>query len=337
MHGRVKRVFIGVAVVAVLAVLSGVSYEQWSRSDVLDNHPPPGRLIEVGGHQLHLNCAGSGSPTIVLEAGGGMNGSLHAAQVQPEIAKSHRVCSYDRAGTMWSDRRDGPLSAARIANDLHSLLEIAPEPGPYVMVGYSLGGLFIRVFAQEYPQDVAGMLFVEPSHPEQRERFASISGDEPNEYSQWEYLKLRFLSETGVMRLLGIGDDPDPSDAAMIANDFTPYGVVTYLEQELAWQDIAAEAAAAASFDDMPMIVLTGELLVIPATPEEAADMSPEELRIWNEEGRLTYQLHAEIAKLSTNSEQRVIEGSGHQMFRDAPNAVIRGVHDVISKCCSDE
>ncbi len=334
---RIRYVFFCIAAVAVLAIVSGVIYEQWSRRDVVDRHPPPGRMVEVDGHKLHLNCTGSGSPTIVLEAGAGTNGSLHFAQVQPEIAKSHRVCSYDRAGMMWSERRDGTRSAMRTVDDLHSLLEIATEPPPYVMVGYSMGGLFIRVFAERYPQEVVGMLFVEPSHPEQSERGASIEGNDPYEYSQWTHLKLRVQVETGVARLFGILDDPDPSITAMIVNDFTPYGVVTYLEQELARQDLDAEAAAASAFDDMPIIVLTGELQIIPATPEEAADMSPDEVRIWNEWADLWYQLHAEIAELSTNSEHRVIDGSGHSMSREVPDAVIRGVHDVVTMCCGDE
>ena len=87
----------------------------------------------------------------------------------------------------------------------------------------------------------------------------------------------------------------------------------------------------------MLILVLTGGLLVVPATPEEAADMSPEEVRIWNEKARLHYQLHAEIAGLSTNSEHRVVDGSGHSMSNEVPEAVVLGVQDFLAKCCGDE
>jgi pimeloyl-ACP methyl ester carboxylesterase len=337
MLGRAKRVFFGIAVVAVLTIVSGIFYEQWSRHDVVNKYPPPGRMIDVGGHKLHLNCTGSGSPTVVMESGWNTTGSLSFVRVQPEIAKSQRICSYDRAGIMWSERRDGTPSAAQIAGDLHRLLENASEAAPYVMVGYSMGGLLIRVFSQQYPQDVAGMVFVEPSHPEAEERFASIEGYEPYEYPRWTYLKQRVLIETGVARLFGILDIPSLPSEAMIANDFAPYGFVAYVAHDLAWAQISTEAAAASSFNDMPIIVLTGGLQIAPPTPEEAADMSPEEVRILNEEGRLYHQLHAEIAGLSTNSEHRVIEGSGHSMSNDAPEAVVRGVQDIIVKCCGDE
>jgi pimeloyl-ACP methyl ester carboxylesterase len=337
MLGRAKRVFFGIAVVAVLTIVSGIFYEQWSRHDVVNKYPPPGRMIDVGGHKLHLNCTGSGSPTVVMESGWNTTGSLSFVRVQPEIAKSQRICSYDRAGIMWSERRDGTPSAAQIAGDLHRLLENASEAAPYVMVGYSMGGLLIRVFSQQYPQDVAGMVFVEPAHPEAEERFASIEGIEPYEHPRWTRLKERALAETGAMRLFGIWDIPNLPSEAMIANDFIPYGFLAFVEQEVAWADISTAAAGASSFGDMPILVLTGELMFAPPTPEEAADMSPEEVRILSEARHIHYQLHAELAGLSTNNEHRVIEGSGHSMSIDAPEAVVRGVQDIIVKCCGYE
>lgn len=180
----VKRIFFIVVAFTLLAAVSGVVYEQWSRHNLVANHPPPGRMVEVNGHKLHLNCTGSGSPTVVFESAWGLMGSLDFVLVQPEIAVSHRTCTYDKAGISWSERRTGTPSAIQIADDLHTLLANASESGPYVLAGRSLGGLLIRVFAQRYPQDVAGMLFIEPSHPEQFERFAAIDGSEPQEYPQ---------------------------------------------------------------------------------------------------------------------------------------------------------
>jgi pimeloyl-ACP methyl ester carboxylesterase len=337
MHARIKHLSLSVAGLTGLAVVSGVLYEQWSRWDAGNEHPPPGLMVEVDGHRLHLNCTGSGSPTIVMESGGGTTGSLSFVLVQPEIAKSHRVCSYDRAGIMRSERRDGTPSAVQIADDLHSLLTNASEPGPYVIVGYSLGGLFIRVFEQKYPEEVVGMLFVEPAHPEDWERLDPLEGSEAYEYSSWNHLKQLFLTGTGIARLTGFGNFENLPDEAMIANDFRPYSYPAFDKEMFALPQMHAEAAETSALGDLPIIVLTGEQMLAPPTPEAAASMSPEEVRNWNEWVRVLFEMREEIAALSTNGEHRVIEGSGHSMSYDAPDAVIRGVHDVVAKCCSDQ
>jgi pimeloyl-ACP methyl ester carboxylesterase len=126
---------------------------------------PPGRLFDVGGFRLHLNCAGSGGPTVVLDAALG-GSSVSWALVQPEIARFTRVCSYDRAGFGWSDAGPLPRTAGRIAGELRTLLERAGEAPPYLLVGHSFGGLVARVFASRYPADVAGMVLVDTAHAE---------------------------------------------------------------------------------------------------------------------------------------------------------------------------
>jgi pimeloyl-ACP methyl ester carboxylesterase len=324
-----KRIFFGVAAVAVLAIVSGVFYEQWSRHEVVDKHPPPGRMVDVDGHKLHLNCAGSGSPTVILESGGGWTGSLSFVLVQPEIAKSHRVCSYDRAGTMWSERGHKNPSVTLIADSLHELLRNASESPPYIMVGYSLGGLMVREYASRYPLDVQGMVLVESSHPEQEERYASITGSEPYEYPRWTALKERALAEVGAMRLLGmLAYEHIPSEA-MISNEFLPYSNVAYQREITPFFKNALGAKEMSSLGDMPLIVLTGEEMISNATPEESAEMSPDEIRIWDEGVRVLFEMREELAALSTNSEHRVVEGAGHSISYDAPEAVVRAVNDV--------
>jgi pimeloyl-ACP methyl ester carboxylesterase len=125
----------------------------------------PGRLIDVGGFRLHLNCAGEGRPTVVLDAALG-GSSVSWALVQPEVAKFARVCSYDRAGFGWSEAGPMPRTAGRIADELRTLLDRAGERPPFVLVGHSFGGLVARIFAARYPELVAGMVLVDPAHPE---------------------------------------------------------------------------------------------------------------------------------------------------------------------------
>ena len=136
-------------VLAVLVVASvGGGYETVRESLDARAYPMPGQLVDVGGHRLHLHCTGSGSPTVVLEPGqGGVSSDL--GWIAPAVARDTRVCVYDRAGRGWSDAADGPQDGAQIAADLHTLLDRAHVPGPYVLAGHSFGGLYVQTFAAQ--------------------------------------------------------------------------------------------------------------------------------------------------------------------------------------------
>ena len=126
----------------------------------------PGELINIGSHRLHINCIGEGSPTVIIDSGiGGF--SLEWSRVQNKLSNEFRVCSYDRAGYGWSDPGPTPRTTVRISRELRILLSEAEVKGPYILVGHSFGGYNIRYFASEYPDLVAGMVFVDASHPEQ--------------------------------------------------------------------------------------------------------------------------------------------------------------------------
>lgn len=126
---------------------------------------PPGRLVDVGGFRLHINCAGQGSPCVVFDAALG-GSSLSWSLVQGEVARFTRACSYDRAGFGWSDPGPFPRTAGRIANELRLLLDRAGEAPPFVVVGHSFGGLVMRVFATRFRHDTAALVLVDPAHPE---------------------------------------------------------------------------------------------------------------------------------------------------------------------------
>ena len=128
-------------------------------------HPPPGRLVDVGGHRLHLYCTGSG---VADRGAGGAVGRGDAAMGMGAagVAEHTRVCSYDRAGHGWSDPVDHPQDGAEIATDLETLLDRAGEAGPYVLVGHSIGGLYVRIFADRRPDLVAGMVLLDATHPD---------------------------------------------------------------------------------------------------------------------------------------------------------------------------
>jgi pimeloyl-ACP methyl ester carboxylesterase len=127
---------------------------------------PLGKLVDVGGRRLHINCTGTGNPTIVMEAGAG-DFSFDWSLVQPKVAKFARVCTYDRAGYAWSDAGPTPRTMQQIIYELHTGLITAGLNAPYVLVGHSLGGLIVRVYANQYPKEVAGMILVDSSHEDQ--------------------------------------------------------------------------------------------------------------------------------------------------------------------------
>jgi pimeloyl-ACP methyl ester carboxylesterase len=153
-----------VAGLALLGAALGVVYQALGRRRDASVYPPPGRLVDLGTHRLHLLEAGDGSPTILLEAGL-MSTVLSWSELQRALAGSFRVVSYDRAGLGWSELGPMPRTADRIVEELHTLLDRATIAPPYVLVGHSFGGLTMPLFAARFPDEVAGMVLVDPVAP----------------------------------------------------------------------------------------------------------------------------------------------------------------------------
>lgn len=158
------HLIVWLSVFACAAISLGALYQALGARHDRKRFPPPGRLVELGGHRLHLLESGSGSPTIVLEAGL-MSTILSWSDLQRALAPSHRVVSYDRAGLGWSDLGPLPRTADRIVDDLHTLLNRAAIPPPYILVGHSFGGLTMPLFAARFPGEIAGMVLVDPVAP----------------------------------------------------------------------------------------------------------------------------------------------------------------------------
>jgi len=316
-----KRISLGLATIVIAVILGGVGFEQWSRWSVARDFPPSGQVIMIDGAAMHLHCSGTGSPTVVLEAGLDITGSLAWATVQPEISSLTRVCSYDRAGIYRSERRSEIPTARGISGRLHSLLEAASETPPYVLVGHSLGGPLIRVFADRYPQDVAGLVFVDASHPDQMQRFsaesvAAMDGPSP--------ILLSTLAATGMLRL---SDAPFPenmpAEARSIAKRFAPQSIPGVLSELETLETILAEAGESAGFGNLPLIVLAAGRLPDELPPGMTEELAADISTVWSE-------LQAEHTTLSTNSEQRVIEDATHYIQFDNPDAVNRAIRDVV-------
>jgi pimeloyl-ACP methyl ester carboxylesterase len=147
----------------VLLVVGGFAFETVMRAGDATRYPPPGRIVEVDGHPMHLYCTGAGSPTIILETGAA-GYSMNWVSVQPALSRLTRVCSYDRAGYGWSEPRPEARTVWQISHELHALLANSGERGPYVLVGASNGGLYARGFALEYPDEAAGLVLVDATY-----------------------------------------------------------------------------------------------------------------------------------------------------------------------------
>lgn len=284
---------------------------------------PPGRLVDIGGRRLHIHCRGPiapARPTIVLEAGLGES-SLTWAGVAPALAERHRVCAYDRAGQGWSDPRSGEHSAAATVADLHTLLNAAGEPGPYLLVGHSLGGLYARLFAQRYPDEVAGLALLDPSHEEMTSRLPpdwQASVRRANEEAVAALRTPALLADLGLAALFPPLAPADPrlppeAQAALRALGGASGRGFRALALEIgASEAVLAELRAAGVTDlgDLPLVVVKAGASAPAEPPPGLSPFTP------------SYDLHAELAAQSSRGRLVVLEGSTHYVHYDAPERV---------------
>lgn len=204
-HHRVathfRRALIVVLALVVGLPLAGAAYELVMASSDQERYPPPGRMVDVGGYQLHLHCVGQGGPTVVLSSGAG-GFSAEWSLVQPELARAGRVCSYDRAGLGWSEAGVGDHSPGAAADDLFKLLAAGGEPGPYILVGQSHGARATLIFARRHPQLVAGVVLVDPRsvYVDDHQTPAEAAAEHA-EFASFAQ-QLTVLTRLGVVRLL---------------------------------------------------------------------------------------------------------------------------------------
>jgi pimeloyl-ACP methyl ester carboxylesterase len=301
-------------VIAVLLLVSLAGGYETVRAELDENaYPPPGRLVDVGSHRLHLQCTGSGSPTVVLEPGAGMT-SASTALVDEAVASETRVCVYDRAGRGWSEPADTRQDADRIATDLHTLLDRANVPGPYVLVGHSFGGHYVRAYAAHYPDEVAGMVLVD-STPPADEGGATTTGDEGSYDATGRVAALGSIAaRVGIARLIGLTDYaelPPRSRAEARASVATPEHLRSTIEEYAEGSRSAREAAALTDLGDKPLVVLTAG--------------------VGSDAGWMADQRR--MAQLSTNSSHRVVDGATHGglvIEREPAEATSRAIVDVV-------
>ncbi|MSR02270.1 MAG: alpha/beta hydrolase [Gemmatimonadetes bacterium] len=319
-----KRLGLGALALLAAAIVIGAGYEARMRRQAAANHPAPGQLVDIGGRRIHLDCRGSGLPIVVLEAGLDMNGSLAWAKVHDSIAVTTRTCAYSRAGMMWSDDNPNQQDATTVAADLHAVLTTAGEKPPYVMVGHSLGGPYIMTFTKLHPAEVAGLVFVDASHPEQFQRFNDVLGRKL-EPPVGPLRAAAAFAWAGVVRVAMPGaaaaDSVGQAKAA-----YAPTSIGPMLEEMDALESSMAQAGTFRELGNRPLVVLTA-MAPTDTNQLKALKMSQEESVRFQAAWKT---MHEEEASWSTQSEHVLVPDATHYIQYDRPDIVIAAVRRVV-------
>jgi pimeloyl-ACP methyl ester carboxylesterase len=313
------RTSLSIGVFCTFVIMASATYNAIARLWFRAHHRATGQTYAVGGRKMYIECTGSGSPTLVLDAGLG-NNSVIWAKVQPELAKTTRVCAYDRAGFGLSEARPAPRDADHIAAELHDLLIQANIPRPIVLMGHSIAGIYMRDYAAHYPQDLAGLVFVDGSTPMQQDnpaiKAAGGSGLPP-----W-YIPTLFRTAfiVGIPRLLGKCSShtsgPDHEAAQRQAEEFCEVHVNSPLSEARSIEQSGQETVHSGPYGDLPILVFSHDPAKSLPT-ENAAQRKVE--GVWN-------QMQEDLKRLSTRSRRIIAKGSGHYIQSERSDLIDKEV-----------
>ena len=295
------RILISLCGLIGVAVLTGATYQWLATRKELAATPPPGQLVDIGGYRLHLWCTGDGAPAVILDTG--LGGSTPDwGFVQPDVARFTRVCSYDRAGMGYSDPGPSPRTARRIASELAELLVRSGIGGPVVLVGASIAGFDVRVFASDHPERAAGLVLVDASHEDQAHEVPRMARFVP------------LLSTIGVLRLFGVSfgqriESLAPSVRQFArATSFRAAGYQAAADEIIHIRDSASEVRSSRRKLTIPVLVVTGG---------QGADET------WQ-------QLQRDQASLSERGCLMIAQQSGHVVSVDQPDVVVDAIRTVV-------
>jgi pimeloyl-ACP methyl ester carboxylesterase len=302
----------------------------------LEVYGRPQQLVDIGGRRLNLFCLGDGSPTVILE--GGLGDSTFAwRKVHAELAKTTRVCAYDRAGYGFSDPGPLPRDTAHLADDLAALTEAAPLRPPYVLVGASLGGMIVRLYADSHLREVGGMVLIDPHIEHEERRLTPVSpGFLPRIEEETEELRVCLAAvEAGVpapgsKAATDCVSDPDPEFPAAVNAHFTELSShPAFYRESLSEQAESFSAgsdqvaASKRSYGDLPLIVLT-------ATKPSSRDPNHRDPE-FEARAKVVSAMHDEVAHLSSRGVNRSVAAT-HNTMLDAPQLVIGAVNEVVTE-----
>jgi pimeloyl-ACP methyl ester carboxylesterase len=296
---RLRRVALGLIATLVLFIGAGAMFQVYASARDTRDFPPPGRLVDVGGVRLHLKCSGeaNGDPTVVLENGLTAISSLWF-RVQSELEQEVHVCTYDRAGIGWSDLTSRPRDPASVARELHTLLVVAGVGGPYVLAGHSIGAIYAQAFQALYPNEVAGIAFIEGSP---RDNFATAKGQRNLKQTLRIFSSFPTLARFGFMHVMpwcSGRDFPERAAAEIHAACSAVHG----------WQ------ASRAELNEITAFAPLGDLSALPIAVVSAGDHLAADAEWTTKQHRL--------AGLSAKSSHEIIAGADHgSVLKDKDDA----------------
>ena len=333
-----RRVLLGLVLLIVVLLAVGAVYQWMAQANDRQLYLPLSEIVEVDGTELYLKCIGEGSPTVILEAGLGSNSNSWSG-IHDTLAEATQVCAYDRSGMGWSAYNTDMVSSEQIANTLHTLLNNAEILSPYVMVGHSAGGVYVRQFAALYPDDVAGIVLVDSSHEQQTSRLPT----ELQDISAGFETLLRFcraVAPFGIIRVSGMVEaqfegSPFSDDVlqAAIAHAKQTHTCSAMLAANNAFDTDTSQVAPPPDLGDIPLIVLTAGKGYADEPNWVPADFP---LSVLEEADNIWMDMQSELASLSTESEQIVVGSAGHNIHLDDPDAVIDAILEMVVTLSGD-
>jgi pimeloyl-ACP methyl ester carboxylesterase len=326
MLARLRKAAVAALVVVSFTLIVGRVYEVNSARRDRGRLPEIGHLVDVGdGRSLNIFCSGTGTPPVILEVAHGPG--YFWADIQPEIAKFTTACWYDRAGEGWSDAGSYPRTSVSIAKDLHTLLHRSSLPAPYVLAGWSFGGLTVRVFNGVYPEDVSGMVLIDSAHEDEPLRAPKffLSSTAPPFARYPLHLLLETAAWSGALRLLQPGShNPHNSTRQDITRALRqqPKSIVTDITTGLTVPESYKEAQEFARPGDKPLIVLTAGRPQPWSDPEMARQAAAYQ-QVW------IHEIQVQLLRLSSKGKQIIVQNSDHGIPDEAPDAVISAIQEV--------
>lgn len=327
------RFFLGTLALILMLVSTSLAAGAKANYDFVKNYPPVGQMVDVGGYKLHIDCRGErqeGEPTIIVEAGSASVGLMWTL-VQTEVSKSAHICTYDRAGLGWSEMSPKPRTAGVIVEELHTLLVNARVQGPYILVGHSLGGIFVRVYQNRYPDEVAGIILVDSADGELEKYMA----DTPYMQTMHQFIRLsQTMSETGLIKVYtgatAILSQPLPGYEGLSENTIETLQAMTVKTTEAGTAEIAALATIwqesriqKASLDDLPLIVIVHGFC--DSCSKDPVALEKEE-KGWLELQRYLSKLSSSGKLVQADSE------TGHNIQIDQPLIVIEAIQEMLEQ-----
>lgn len=317
---------IGIGIIAVITLTAGAVYQAVMESRDLEAWPPPGNLHSVDGADMHIHCIGEGTPTVLLEQGLAVP-SAFWSELQTELAKSTRVCRYDRVGLGYSAPLDRPISTTEITSRLHALLQAEKIEDELLMVGFSAGGVHIREYYRQHPEHVAGMVFVDSTHEQQGTRLP------PWPEYPWTYRNARYLAPFGYFRLttdslanLSWFKGSDVLKQRISAFSNFSHVIPAELFETQAFLADVSKNAPLVQLGDLPITFISrGKPPWRPdfLPPEITLESIKKERRIWDE-------LQAELVTLSTRSRHVIAKKSDHAIHFDEPELFLNEVRKMV-------